>query len=100
VLVRSVAVKIFSLLIYFTKNFHKSYTFNAIFKGDAAIHCITVQHKEVHPRQRDGSYCASTCSKQPVLRTRVYSVLAVEPYRALELRDLYVQLHTVVTRWS
>jgi hypothetical protein len=96
VLVRSVAVKIFSLLIYFTKNFYKLYTFNAIFEGDAAIHCITVQHKEVHPRQLDGSYRASTCSELSVLRTRVYSVLAVDPYRAVELRDLYVQLDTAV----
>jgi hypothetical protein len=43
----SVAVKMFSHLIYFTKQFYKFCTFNAICKDNAALNCITVQHKEV-----------------------------------------------------
>jgi hypothetical protein len=41
----SVAVKMFSNLIYFTKKFYKFRTFNEIFK-DNAINCIAVQHKK------------------------------------------------------
>jgi tRNA G26 N,N-dimethylase Trm1 len=39
----SVAVKMFSHLIYLRKTFYKR-TFNAICKDNAAINCITVQH--------------------------------------------------------
>jgi hypothetical protein len=42
----SVAVKMFSHLILFTKKFYKFCTFNVIFKDNTAINCITVQHKE------------------------------------------------------
>jgi hypothetical protein len=42
----SVAVKMFSHLIYFIKKFHTFCTFNAIFKDSAALNCITVQNKE------------------------------------------------------
>jgi hypothetical protein len=42
----SVAVKMFSHLIYFKKEFYKFCTFNAICKYDAAVNCITVQHKK------------------------------------------------------
>jgi hypothetical protein len=41
----SVAVKMFSLLIYFIKKFYKFCTFNMICKGNTAINCRTVQHK-------------------------------------------------------
>jgi hypothetical protein len=47
----SVTVKMFSHLIYFTKKFYAFCTFNAIFKDDAAINCITFQHKKFHSRQ-------------------------------------------------
>jgi hypothetical protein len=40
----SVAVKIFSHLISFIKKFCKC-TYNAIFKDNAAINCVTVHHK-------------------------------------------------------
>jgi hypothetical protein len=46
----SVAVKMFSHSIYF-KEFYKFCTFNCIFKDNAAINCITAQHKEVYSRQ-------------------------------------------------
>jgi hypothetical protein len=39
-------------LIYFTKKLYKFCTFNAIFKDNAAINCITVQHnKQFNSRQ-------------------------------------------------
>jgi hypothetical protein len=41
----SVAVKMFSHLIQFIKNFYKC-TFNAICKVNAAINCITIQDKK------------------------------------------------------
>jgi hypothetical protein len=44
--VASVTMKIFSHLIYFIKTFYKYCTFNAICKDNAAINCITVQHKK------------------------------------------------------
>jgi hypothetical protein len=40
-------VKIFSHLIYLIKKFYKVCTFNTICKYDAAINCITVQHKKL-----------------------------------------------------
>jgi hypothetical protein len=40
----SVALKI-SHLIYFKIHFFKSCTFNKIYKGNAAINCVAVQHK-------------------------------------------------------
>jgi hypothetical protein len=43
----SVAVKMFSHLIYFIKKFYKFCTFNIFHKDNAAINCITVQHKNV-----------------------------------------------------
>jgi hypothetical protein len=43
----SVAVKIFSHLIYFIRKFYKFCTFSAICKDNAAINCITVEHKKV-----------------------------------------------------
>jgi hypothetical protein len=42
----SVAVKMFSLLIYFIRTFYKFCTFNAICKDNAAINCITLQHNK------------------------------------------------------
>jgi hypothetical protein len=42
----SVAVKVFSHLIYFIKTFYKSCTFNVICKDNAAINCISVRHKK------------------------------------------------------
>jgi hypothetical protein len=41
----SVAVKMFSRLIYFMKKFYKCCTLNAICKDNAAVNCITVPHK-------------------------------------------------------
>jgi hypothetical protein len=41
-----VAVKMFSHLIDFVKKFCKCCAFDAICKVDAAINCITVQHKD------------------------------------------------------
>jgi hypothetical protein len=43
----SVAVKMFSHLNFFIKKFYKLCTFNAICKDNAAINCITVQHKNI-----------------------------------------------------
>jgi hypothetical protein len=42
----SVAVKMFSDLIYFMKLFYKFCTFNATCKYDAEMDCITGQHKK------------------------------------------------------
>jgi hypothetical protein len=42
----SVAVKIFSHIIYYIKKFYKCYTFNAIYKDNSAINCFIVQHKK------------------------------------------------------
>jgi hypothetical protein len=42
----SVAVKMFSHLIYFIKKFYKFCIFNAIRKDNFAINFIAVQHKE------------------------------------------------------
>jgi hypothetical protein len=58
----SVAVKMFSHLIYFIRKVYKFYTFNVMYKDNAAINCITVQHKEKRfiPVNFDGSYYAST----------------------------------------
>jgi hypothetical protein len=56
----SVAVKMFSHSIYFIKKFYKFCTFSAICKDNAAINCITVQHKKrFSPVKFDGSYYAS-----------------------------------------
>jgi hypothetical protein len=53
----SVAVKIFSHLIYFIKKLYKCCTFNAVCKDNAAINCIIFQHKKVSfPVNFDGSY--------------------------------------------
>jgi hypothetical protein len=49
--VASVAVKMFSLLIYFIKKFYKFYTFNTVSKDNAAINYITVQNKKFHSRR-------------------------------------------------
>jgi hypothetical protein len=46
----TVAVKMFSHLIYFVKKY-KFCIFNAIFNDNAATNYITVQHKKVHSRQ-------------------------------------------------
>jgi hypothetical protein len=43
----SVAVKMFSHLILFVKKCHKSCTFSAICKDNAAINCISSQHKRL-----------------------------------------------------
>jgi biotin synthase-like enzyme len=49
----AVTVKMFSHLSqYFIKRFCKFCTFNAIYKDNAAINCIIVQHKKVISRQR------------------------------------------------
>jgi hypothetical protein len=45
----SVAVKMFSHLIYFIKKFYKFCTFNVICKDNAVVNCITVQHKKGSP---------------------------------------------------
>jgi hypothetical protein len=42
----SVTVNMFSRLTSFIKKFYKSCTFNMIFKDNAAVNCITVQHKK------------------------------------------------------
>jgi hypothetical protein len=47
----SVAVKMFSNVIYFEKEFCQFCTFNAICKDNTAIHFITVKHKKVNSRQ-------------------------------------------------
>jgi hypothetical protein len=51
--VASVAVKMFSHLIYFITKFYECCAFNAICKDNAAVHCITVQQqqKKVHSCQ-------------------------------------------------
>jgi hypothetical protein len=43
----SVTVKMFSRLMYFKMKCYKCCTFNEICKHNAAINCITVQHKNV-----------------------------------------------------
>jgi hypothetical protein len=43
----SVAVKMCSHSIHFINKFDKFCTFNMICKGNAAINCITLQHKKV-----------------------------------------------------
>jgi hypothetical protein len=57
----SVVVKIFSHSISFIMKFYKCCTFNMIFRDNAAINCITVQHKKKRftPINFDGSYYAS-----------------------------------------
>jgi hypothetical protein len=42
----SVAAKMFSRFIYFRKKFYKFRTSNAICKDNAAINCITLQHRK------------------------------------------------------
>jgi hypothetical protein len=42
----SVAVKMFSYLVHFENKFKTFCSFNAIYKDNAAINCITVQHKK------------------------------------------------------
>jgi hypothetical protein len=54
----SVAVKMFSYLIYFTKKFHKFCIFNSIFKDTGAINHITLQHKRFIAVDFDGSFSA------------------------------------------
>jgi hypothetical protein len=52
-------MKMFSHLLYFMKKFYKFYTFNVIFKDNAAINCITVQNKKGFiPVNFDRSYYA------------------------------------------
>jgi hypothetical protein len=56
----SVAVKMFSHLIYFIKKFYKLCTFSTICEGNAAINCVTVQHnKGSFPSTLTGPYHAS-----------------------------------------
>jgi hypothetical protein len=64
----SVAVKMFSHLIYFFfKKFYKFCTFSAICKDNAAINCITVQHKSCN---LDGPYgIASILIHRPLDQT-------------------------------
>jgi hypothetical protein len=50
----------FNLVI---KRFYKYYTFNAIYKDNAAKNCITVQHKRFIPVNFDGSYYVSVSNK-------------------------------------
>jgi hypothetical protein len=45
----SVAVKMFSHVIYFTKKLYKCCTLNAIYKDSAEIQCITIQQKRLIP---------------------------------------------------
>jgi hypothetical protein len=55
----SVAVKMFSHLIYFIKKFYKCCTFNAICKDNAVINCVTFQSKKgSFPVRFDGSHYA------------------------------------------
>jgi hypothetical protein len=58
----SVAVKMFSYLIYFTKKFYKFCSFNAICKDNAAISCIRLcsSQKVFIPVNFHGSYLC-TC---------------------------------------
>jgi hypothetical protein len=42
----SVAVRMFSHLIYLINRFYKYYTFNAVYKDNSAINCITVEHRK------------------------------------------------------
>jgi hypothetical protein len=59
----SVAVKMFSHLIYFFQTFYKFCTFNVICKDNAAMNCITVQHtqkKSSIPVNFDGSYAIAS----------------------------------------
>jgi hypothetical protein len=42
----SVAVKMFSHLIYFIKKFDKFCTLNAVCRDNSAINCITVRHRK------------------------------------------------------
>jgi hypothetical protein len=42
----SVAVKVFSHLIYFTKKFYNFRNLNAVFKDNAAINYFTVYHRK------------------------------------------------------
>jgi hypothetical protein len=42
----SVAVRMFSHFAYFKKKCYKCCSFNAICKYNAAINCVTVQHKQ------------------------------------------------------
>jgi hypothetical protein len=45
----SVAVKMSSYFLYFIKKFYKLCTFNAIYKDNTTINCITVQQKVFTP---------------------------------------------------
>jgi hypothetical protein len=47
----SVAVKMFSQLIYFIKQFYNCCTLNAICKDNAEINCVTFQRKRCFSRQ-------------------------------------------------
>jgi hypothetical protein len=46
-----VVMKMFSHFTYFINAFYKFCTFNVIWKDNAAINCITVEHKKVHSRK-------------------------------------------------
>jgi hypothetical protein len=47
----SVTVKTFSHVIYFLKESYKFCNFSAICKANAAVNCVTLQHKKVHSSQ-------------------------------------------------
>lgn len=49
--VASGALKTFSHLIYFLKKFNKFRSLKVIYKGNAALKRITVQHEKIHSRQ-------------------------------------------------
>jgi hypothetical protein len=52
----SVAVKMFSHLIYFMERIYKRVTFDAICKDKVSIKHVIIQHKEFVPVKFDGSY--------------------------------------------
>jgi hypothetical protein len=55
----SVALKMFSDFVYFTKKFYKFYAFSAICRDNSAINYITVQHKK-------GSFPSTLTGHTPV----------------------------------
>jgi hypothetical protein len=56
----SVAMKMFSHLIYFVEIIYKRVTFDAICKDKVAIKHVIIQHKELVPVKSDGSYYATS----------------------------------------
>jgi hypothetical protein len=53
----SVAMMLFSHLIYFIKKCYKICSLNTICKNNVAVNCTTVQHKDVNSRQNRRVIC-------------------------------------------